>query len=129
MSKKNSINSDMKVSLRASGLLEEFITLLPDGKKNAILSQILVDSIVYDRFYQSLVIVVGVKEATKIHKKVKKMINGGFIEPDMTSNIVKSDSAFIEEKNEKKEDQNNQENVDDLDDESLIGDIDFDFEK
>lgn len=69
-------NSDMKIVLRPNGLLKDFINILPNGKKNAILSQILLDSILQDRIFHSLVISIGQKDANKVKNKVSKLFSG-----------------------------------------------------
>lgn len=82
MSLKNNEKPPSKLTVRLFGLTDEFMSLIPDGKKSLFLNQLITDSILSDRVLQSLVVVFGQKEGQKIHKKVEKLTKGVDIDSD-----------------------------------------------
>jgi len=75
MSEKIPQDIDSRVTIRVSGLADDFLDLIPNGKKSAIISQILNDAIYSGRYKTSILTVFGSKNASKMIKKIERMTN------------------------------------------------------
>lgn len=65
-----------KLTLRLFGLTDEFISLIPDGKKSTLLNQLVTEAVLSDKILTSLIIVFGQKEGNRLYKKARKLTNG-----------------------------------------------------
>ena len=102
MNEKREHKAETKVVLRPNGLLEDFIKVLPDRKKNSILNQILLDSLLQNKVFHSLVVSIGQKEAGKMQNKIKKLLSGLLLAED--GHNIKTISAQIVAKEKEQDD-------------------------
>lgn len=130
----NKEQAQSKLTLRLFGLLDEFISLIPDGKKSAYLNQLVTESLVFDNILSSLIIVFGQKEGLKIYRKAKKLTNGIQLESNRSliegaknniQNNVES-KAYSGSESFKKDDDFEESNSDDYGNYDPMGDFSLD---
>lgn len=68
--------SSKKLTVSFVGIAQDLMDIIPEGKKSAILHQMILSSIANDEIFNILAITLGVKEARRVNRKFSKLIDG-----------------------------------------------------